>query len=346
MQLRVLDVDDQGVQLSYIDSGVPLECKEDYATIFAVHGMCFSSPIYERVIANAGSANIRFVAINRRDYPGSTPLTPNDTSKLLTGSDQDKADFIHERGVEIASFVEKFVERHNLPPVSEDGKRGGFALLGWSLGNAMAIAAVANVDRLSSAGQARWTSGMRALILQEPPTASIGTPLPPKIWSPHIDTTMPEDLRNPFFVQWITSYFKHGDLSTRSLDVLSYIVPSTEHAPSIFSMSADQISRTIQYDPGASSDTYFMVFAAPQIHANYLKGCFDADVRQLLPKMKITTFTGDITCSFSLAAHWQMEDENKAHGGGFIDFVMIPGINHFVHWDDPVLALKIYKEAL
>ncbi|KAI0828547.1 hypothetical protein BC628DRAFT_1533941 [Trametes gibbosa] len=345
--MQFLDVNDEGMQLSYIDSGIPPgdTVSKDYTTIFAVHGMCFTSPTFERVMALASPAKVRFVAINRRDYPGSTPLSPDDISTLASGSDQEKAALLKARGVELATFVSRFVEHHSLPPISEDGQRGGFALLSWSLGNATAMSAVANIDKLSSAAQARWASGMRALILQEPPTGALGTPLPPKAWTPQIDTTVPAELRDPFFTQWITSYFTHGDLSTRSLDVLSYVIPSTSRVPSIFNMSAEQISSTIHYGQAATSDMLFMVYSAAQANANYKKACFDANVRQLLPRMKISVLMGEKTCSFSVIGSWAIEDDDKARGGGFINFRLVPGANHLMHWDDPALALKVYTES-
>lgn len=111
------------------------------------------------------SSSLRIVAVNRRDYPGSTPLTQEDTTVLASGSDEQKAAFLKARGVEVATFVTRFVERNKLPPVSPDRKTGGFALLGWSLGNAIALSAVANVDSLPPAAQTLWASGMRSLIL-------------------------------------------------------------------------------------------------------------------------------------------------------------------------------------
>lgn len=164
----------------------------------------------------------------------------------------------------------------------------------------------------------------------EPPTVAIGSPLPPKVWSPQIDQTIPEELRGPFFTQWITSYFKHGDLSTRSLDVLSYIVPTTWRVPSIFSMTEEQQAKIVYMPPGSASDMLFMVFSAAQINASYKRACFDAGVRARLPRMKICAFTGDATCVFSLPAYWAMQDDDKARGGGFIDFEMVEGANHFV----------------
>ncbi|EEB87037.1 hypothetical protein MPER_15798, partial [Moniliophthora perniciosa FA553] len=47
-----------GVELSYLDSGAPSH--SPYTTIFAVHGMIFTSAIFSKVIDIAASNDIRF----------------------------------------------------------------------------------------------------------------------------------------------------------------------------------------------------------------------------------------------------------------------------------------------
>ena len=235
--MQAIVVDQEGTKLSYIDSGVPSsDARQSYTTIFAIHGTAFASrefnagmyasltvtfsclAVFNKVAALAGQYGIRFVAINRRDYPESTPFSPSDIQVLSTGTDDEKAGFLRARGVEIATFIDRFAERNETTEVSADGKTGGFAILGWSLGCALVHAAVAHVDGLPSALKRRFSNNLRALIfegksssqhiqaarsLKSPsglPIVSIGTPIPPKAWSPHMDTTIPTELRDGFFL--------------------------------------------------------------------------------------------------------------------------------------------------
>ncbi|KAI8973116.1 Alpha/Beta hydrolase protein [Trametes punicea] len=339
-------VTESGVELSYIDSGVPVHHYQTYTTLFVVHGTVYTSRVFQRVMSLAGPAGVRFVVINRRDYPGSTPLTPEDLKLVTSGNDEEKAAFISDRGIEFASFIDHFIQHNEIPPISEDGKSGGFAIVGWSLGNAVALSAVANLDALPAPAQSRWASHMRGLVLHEAPPVSIGSPLPPKIWSPQIDQSIPEDLRDQFFMQWITSYFEHGDLSTRDLDVISYILPATSRTPTVFNIPKEQLAAMTYIPPASGSDMLFMLSCTSQLNASYKKACFDLNVRRLLPKMKVFAFAGDVTCPFSFPAFWAMEADNEAHGGGMITFKMVKGINHFVHWDDPDLTLQLYMNVL
>ena len=181
-------VDDNGTQLSYIDSGIPARVAgafiQHYVTIFALHGFYFTNrelqyrgcggivpdvqPVqetFEKVMAHASEANVRFVAISRRDYPGSTPFSPQDLEAFSSPSSEDKQALLRDRGLEISTFICNFIEQNGLLPISNDGKSGGFALVGYGFGTVFALAAVANLDMLSVSFQTRWGAHMRGLLL-------------------------------------------------------------------------------------------------------------------------------------------------------------------------------------
>jgi len=340
MTLQTLPVDANGTVLAFTDSGKP--GSDNYITIFAVHGMGYNNLIFKRVAALVASKHIRLVAINRRQYEGSTPYTEPEGMIPITGSDDDKAGFIVSRGIELANFIDAFIQKNDLPPISNDGKTGGVAILGWSAGNLLTCAAIANIGSLSAASKDRFKLYLRAHIMQEPPSIAIGLPLPPLNWSPHMDTTIPADKHAAMFTSWITSYFDHGDLSTRDVSVLSYHVPSPLRRPTIYDMTADEIAVTADQRP---VELPGMFMSMPQANAAYRKACYSADVKSLVPSLKTTFITGDRTASYSLAALWSIQDDNKAEGGN-LKFVVIPGANHFWHWDDAGEALKTYVEAL
>ena len=49
------------------------------------------------------------------------------------------------RGLELARFLVWVIKDQKIPPASEDGKTGGLALLGWSLGNITTMAFLGNL---------------------------------------------------------------------------------------------------------------------------------------------------------------------------------------------------------
>lgn len=173
--------------LSFVDSGSP---SESYETIILVHGNSFSNGVYlpyvspsstdvvlmkavfKRLVSRSKEYNIRIMALNRRGYAGSTPYNPYEESIITNEqvhSDEDKRQFFEQRGIEILRFIDQIIQRFDLPPISnfEGYQVGGTALLGWSLGIAFTLAAIANVDSdsISDETRKRLNAHLRAHIL-------------------------------------------------------------------------------------------------------------------------------------------------------------------------------------
>ena len=110
------------------------------------------------------NAGVRFVAINRRGYKGSTSLPDTDKAIFAEGTDTQKTEWLKSRGLEISTFMNSFIVRENLPEISPEGK-GGCALLGWSMGCSFTLPAIAYIGDLPSPVQTRLAAHLRAHIL-------------------------------------------------------------------------------------------------------------------------------------------------------------------------------------
>ncbi|EKM51921.1 uncharacterized protein PHACADRAFT_165254 [Phanerochaete carnosa HHB-10118-sp] len=366
--LQTLSVDDCGTELAYLDSGVPPHASpfgSQYTTIFAIHGMAFTSNVFEKIASTANPAGVRWVSIQRRDFPGSTPLSAADLNVLKSGTDEEKARYVRDRGVEIATFVDTFVRKNGLPPPDEKGSGGGFAILGWSLGGAFALAAAENVGALADAARARFARYMRSIILlggfrhnhadyqityseslAEPGHAAIGIPPPPKLWSPFRDENIPPAQRASTFNSWVTAYFDHGDISKRDLDALEYVTPSPTRMPSITNMSAEQQAAIVYNGCALTSEFPLAGNCAQQVYATYQKAVFDQKTRESLLNTAIWVLCGDSGPSFSLSTLWVMEEDDKAHGGGKIQFRLLKGANHCMFWDYPEVTLRAILDTM
>jgi pimeloyl-ACP methyl ester carboxylesterase len=139
--MPILTVDDAGKSLYYLDSGpVP---NETYVTIFILHGYAFHSPVFKRLFPLAATYNLRIVAISRRGYPGSTPRSPIELDIIARGDANIKIQVLGDGAREIAVFMDKFIQEQAIPRPSADGRTGGVALCGWSLGNVQGLAFMA-----------------------------------------------------------------------------------------------------------------------------------------------------------------------------------------------------------
>jgi pimeloyl-ACP methyl ester carboxylesterase len=93
----------------------------------------------------AHRANLRVVVWNRRDYHGSTKYTDEELADLNAGRQihQDRL------ALQIASFLEYFIQAKDTPKLGSDRKTGGFILMGWSFGNATTLSLFANPEAIS-----------------------------------------------------------------------------------------------------------------------------------------------------------------------------------------------------
>ncbi|KAF5318329.1 hypothetical protein D9758_018292 [Tetrapyrgos nigripes] len=344
-----IPVGSSGVSLSYLDSGAPSKVG-NYITIFAVHGVGFNAHIFEKVQTAASQAGLRFVSLNRRGYGTSTNFSSEEKNIIVqsagaTDEQQLKlgAEALKTGGHEIALFIDSFIQKHDLPPFDPKTQTGGVAILGWSAGIYFVLSAAANVDSLPAEASERLAAHIRALIIHDAP--GIGRAPPPNSWTPVFNPTIPEELRLPFFAQWVTGYFNHGDLSTRDPNVVSHVVPATSPIPSIYNMTQEEIARATN-DPIGALDVAQLVFLAPHLAGAFRKAFFDKKIKQILPYMKISAFCGEQTGGYGPSTLWDIEDEDKEHGGGHVKTRLVPKANHFIHWDDPARSLEVYLSCI
>lgn len=89
--------------------------------------------------------NARVIALNRRHYGGTTLLNDEELHTANSTDDCAHQSFLARRGLEIAQFLVWLIEKNDIPMRSADGKTGGIALLGWSMGVTTVLSFFANL---------------------------------------------------------------------------------------------------------------------------------------------------------------------------------------------------------
>ncbi|KAG6825948.1 hypothetical protein H0H92_001758, partial [Tricholoma furcatifolium] len=319
-----------GIELSYLDSGTPSSSASVYTTIVAIHGMCFSNLIFERILPIACNKGARFVAPNRRQYPGSTPYSSEELDIVLTGAtDVVKESQLQQRGMEMGRFIDELILTSGLPPISADKKSGGIILLGWSLGSALALATLASAHNLPAETQVRLGSYIRSVILYDPAPIILGLPTPEQNWTPFLDTYIPEHLRLAAFAQWSTGYFDHGDLKKRDPGALSWVLPAPHQVPTVF---LPRIKRTLcaADSMGLVISLTYMIHFVGQSKAAYRKVINDPETFKLFPNLKPVLLVGGCSGAFAIARLWAVEDDQKEMGSSSSSLTIrfVQGINH------------------
>lgn len=94
------------------------------------------------MITRAHAHNFRVIALNRRDYVGSTQFSQEELNIVNSKDPNELREFLKDRGCEILLFLNWVVE-HKAVPCAREGGKGGIALLGWSLGNVTTLSMLA-----------------------------------------------------------------------------------------------------------------------------------------------------------------------------------------------------------
>jgi hypothetical protein len=107
--------------------------------------------IFGPMIPFATANRARLVLVNRRDYPGSTPLSDAELASLGSADMETRAKALAQQGLDIGLFLAWLVREEKIPPVSIDpdgNQQGGIALVSWSLAHTPMAGFLAHADAL------------------------------------------------------------------------------------------------------------------------------------------------------------------------------------------------------
>jgi len=99
----------------------------------------------------AAAYKARLILVNRQDHLGSTPFTDTELASLGSQNLQTRAKALAQQGLDIGIFLAWLVREEKIPPVSMDSngnKRGGIALVSWSLAHTPSAGFLAHADTL------------------------------------------------------------------------------------------------------------------------------------------------------------------------------------------------------
>lgn len=112
-----------------MDSG-PVPNSMTYTTVILIHGAAVNGQTFERLHPLAASHNLRTVALNRTEYPGSARYTDTEMEELRHGDTK----FLKRTAVRIAFFIAAYIQETGIP------EEGGVVVVGWSIGTVSAMA--------------------------------------------------------------------------------------------------------------------------------------------------------------------------------------------------------------
>jgi len=320
----------------YTDSG-PIE-KIEYSTFVFVHGHTFHTGVFKRILSFASSHSLRVICLSRREYEGSTPYSTDELKAVHQGSDAERADFLHNQGILVALFVDGLIQSLSLP------KKGGVTVVGWSLGNVFTIAMRASIDDLPDDTKQRLKAYTRGFIIFDPPSQGLGIPMPSSgVYHPLKD--LPKEARGAAFAKWVSSYYKHGDLSSRDFSQLNQHEGDTSKKPTTDTIPLEELLTITDSGPGDNYET-FLIESEDFISVlmkQTTKALFDPQIFEDWGEHPVWfVYCENSTWNVHHGA-WDLEKKDKASK---INFKLVPGANHFLMWDEPERFVSIMKECL
>ncbi|KAF8645718.1 hypothetical protein AX16_007587 [Volvariella volvacea WC 439] len=335
----------------FIDTG-PVPGSNDYHTIFLHHGTAFNGEIFRRTFPFAPPNNLRFVAPIRRDYGKSDRYTDEEVADLVQG----KNVFLQNLGAEVANFLAWFLDNNEIPKLSEDRKKGGLSLLGWSMGNAPTLAFFGQSDAIPSDVYKKVKPYIRDLIVYELPLVGFGFDRLAEGYHARQDPALktPEEIGRHTLL-WLTTYYKHAPdfYASAKLDGRFDIRRNGDDS-SLNRMTPEDKAEIIQWGAAMRSDIAFAPYDKTQkiLSEQANRALWDERLaKTVLPSVKVITIVCTSStwyCAWGNAAAREKYAELEKEGKKVrpVSFVEFPGMNHFGHWDEPERWVKLLTEAL
>ncbi|KAJ7740578.1 hypothetical protein B0H16DRAFT_1566845 [Mycena metata] len=325
-----------GVVFFYTDTGaVPTG---DYTTVVIIHGHTFHS---------GTAAMFTWMPTH------SLCATPYESSVLIAatlktwlsfaeGNDADRLILLEQQGRDLAMFVDGLILLQSV------SNTGGVALVGWSMGVTFLLPLIASIETLPGATRDRLSAKVHSVVLLQSPSLALGLPSPPGFLIPHTDPEIAPEARGPAFAKWVSSYFLHGDLSTRNIDELTYNNIDALRAPTIETLRPEELFGMADFGPGDKYDSIVGLppFAGP-VFKQTSKALFDPTVRKLWSGARFWTVYGTAEPWNIIYAAWFLEKRLRASNCPelAINFKVMDGSNHFLVWEDPERAIQELKEC-
>ncbi|TRM66940.1 hypothetical protein BD626DRAFT_484271 [Schizophyllum amplum] len=325
--MQSITIPTKGITFSYLDSGVPAN-PASAETFIVIHGHSFNANVWQKVMAQAPSHGARIIAINRRNYPGSTEYDRSEAETFANGTLIDRVALMKEEGAILDLMVDGLVRKLGLSSVN---------VLGWSMGNAFLMSMIAAIVSLPAAAAQRLQAAVKTFIMWDAPITALGfegyeynTPL--------YDESIPSEARGFAFVKWVSSYFVH-DLASPARDItqLKVFDADLSRPPTIEKMG-EQIMAVASFVESAVGDVPIVSDGfQPAIAEIRRAALFTPAVAACWPQSRVTYLWNSSSCWNVVWATWTIEAEAKAAAGKGMPlaFKVLEGGNHMAHWDLP-----------
>ncbi|KAF9259298.1 alpha/beta-hydrolase [Marasmius fiardii PR-910] len=338
------------IQIFFTDSGPPPK-SNDYTTLIVLHGSGFNGFGLKKLHSFAHQFNLRTVIWNRRDYPGSTAYTDSELEDLRQRPDV----FMNRIGRLVGEFLVQFIENENIPKTTSDHKRGGIAIMGWSMGGPSAMALFSDPKLMPPETYLKMEPYVKDLVLDDPSHVCFGYGLPKYL--PYYYPLEDPDLKTPHekyqqFSVWISSFFDHRDPDSGDLHFLDVMMMMSNDATTT-KWSKEELELYFNEEAAVRTEIPMYSEAMQRTLRRMAEQVFFNTnlVESYFPRLKVTMVYGTKSPWHCLWAHQELrkthrERVSKGMTTRSMTFYKMLHANHFVHWENPTLLLETTAEGI
>ncbi|KAL1945179.1 hypothetical protein VTO73DRAFT_2799 [Trametes versicolor] len=342
------------------DTGAP-QGSDDYTTLVLIHGLGWHSGNFKKLVPCARRSKIRIVLLNRRDYPGARPHSPEELAHLTrlgsspstAGAAQETSAVMADHGRDVYDFLVDFIHRQRIPAAR--GNTGGVVLVGWSLACVWITAFLANVASFP-VDDVKVDTYVRRVVLYDPSCVLLGYPRPSDWYHPITDPSIPLTELCARFNEWQAGYYTHGDLVKDGPDALETCTSAKDISSTMSRLSVTDLADSVYGPPMEPSGSDRLLIEACMRHGTWgdLK-----DAAMYLPGAECEPGADDwrsvdVKVAWCDRSVWEMalgsyllekelaEARRACKSPREVSFVRVKGANHFAHWDMPEKVLKAF----
>ncbi|KAI0700599.1 alpha/beta-hydrolase [Cytidiella melzeri] len=343
--MPIIPVNEGGAVLYYEDSGAPPGSK-DYHTIFLIHGFIFHSAIFRPLFAYAASNNLRFISVNAREYPGSSPLSDDELAQLVSRDPVQESSALAGQASEFARFFAEIIKLERFPyPREVDGRKcGGVSILAWSLGNIYLFGLLGNLGCLDEEVNNVLESYVTSVIVYDAPCPVYGTPEPRGAYIPLNDPTLSSRDTAEAFIEWVSAYWEPfaslnqvSELAVVAQRNMARLCSDPKYLPTSRRMTAEELE-AVSYPSAALRIGHPGHISLDVYGSNARRALLDTN--GAWRNVRALVLWADMSCAYCPWGAKVLSDQLKrpVRAGEIrrdVSIMKLENANHFLHYDDP-----------
>ncbi|KLO13273.1 hypothetical protein SCHPADRAFT_997491 [Schizopora paradoxa] len=335
---------------AYDDSGAPVDTV-NYTTLVILHGTGFNKNIFKKLLPLGPKYQIRVVVLNRRGYPGSTPFTDEELRSLDSPDEHAHEMFFNARAQELAEFLADFAIRERLPKPNANCSTGGIALMGWSSASSYALCLLSHAPGIAGSTRKRLEPFLRSVIVFDAPGNVAGRSIYRDGKLIAFNTTYTVEERFKHFNAWLSAYFNHASVTSHKSQDLQ-LEPDPSRPATTSTMSKVEHQQIVCNDEAMKVDIPKTLYPLEEFERWLKKALFEDDMaKKFWPKLKVDVIWCERSPWTFVEAGWAIQELRKESDrlrikGRPLRITMMPGVNHFAHWDEPDKTMAFFVKTI